>query len=85
MILLMQQEVVSVGWLSYPEFWDALALGNALPGPIAKMSLCVRFKRAGLPDTLAGLFGTIAPSGVLMLILGCSSCSSESHQSTKSY
>jgi len=70
MIPLMQQEVVSAGWLSREDFVDALALGNALPGPIAcKMSLYVGFKQAGLIGALVGLSGTIAPSGVLMLIL----------------
>ncbi len=70
MIPLMQQEVINAGWLSEQDFVDALALGNALPGPIAtKMSLYVGFKQAGLAGALAGLLGTIGPSGVLMLIL----------------
>jgi chromate transporter len=70
MIPLMQQEVVSAGWLSHQDFVDALALGNALPGPIAtKMSLYVGFKQAGLPGALSGLMGTVAPSGILMLVL----------------
>lgn len=70
MIPLMQQEVVNAGWLTSQDFVDALALGNALPGPIAtKMSLYVGFKLAGIPGALAGLLGTIGPSGVLMLIL----------------
>ncbi len=70
MIPLMQQEVLAQNWLTAEEFIDALALGNALPGPIAtKMSIYVGYKQAGLPGALAGVSGTIAPSGVLMLIL----------------
>ena len=70
MIPLMQQEVVSAGWLSSQDFVDALALGNAMPGPIAtKMSLYVGFEQAGIAGALAGVLGTIAPSGVLMLVL----------------
>lgn len=70
MIPLMQQQVVNAGWLTSQDFVDALALGNALPGPIAtKMSLYVGFKLAGIPGALAGLLGTVGPSGVLMLIL----------------
>ncbi len=70
MIPLMQQEVLGQNWLTSEEFVDALALGNALPGPIAtKMSVYVGYKQAGLPGALAGVSGTIAPSGVLMLIL----------------
>jgi len=70
MIPLMQQEVLARNWLTSEEFIDALALGNALPGPIAtKMSIYVGYKQAGLPGALAGVSGTIAPSGALMLIL----------------
>ncbi len=70
MIPLMQRETVNMGWLSHQDFVDALALGNALPGPIAtKMSLYIGYKLAGIPGALAGLLGTIGPSGVLMLIL----------------
>ena len=70
MIPLMQQEVLAQNWLTAEEFIDALALGNALPGPIAtKMSIYVGYRQAGLLGALAGVSGTIAPSGVLMLIL----------------
>jgi len=70
MIPLMQEEVLAQNWLTSEEFIDALALGNALPGPIAtKMSIYVGYKQAGLLGALAGVSGIIAPSGVLMLIL----------------
>ena len=70
MIPLMQQEVLAQGWLTPEGFIDALALGNALPGPIAtKMSVYVGNVQAGLPGAVAAVSGTIAPSGVLMLVL----------------
>jgi len=70
MIPLMQQEVLAQGWLTPEGFIDALALGNALPGPIAtKMSIYVGYEQAGIPGAIAAVSGTIAPSGVLMLIL----------------
>jgi chromate transporter len=70
MIPLMQQEVLAQKWLSAEEFLEALALGNALPGPIAtKMSLYVGYKEAGTLGALAGMAGIIAPSGVLMLVV----------------
>jgi chromate transporter len=70
MIPLMQQEVLAQKWLSAEEFLEALALGNALPGPIAtKMSLYVGYKQAGTLGALAGMAGMIAPSGALMLFL----------------
>src|SRR3990172_3871450 len=47
-----------------------LALGSALPGPIAtKMSIYVGYEQAGILGAIAAVSGTIAPSGVLMLIL----------------
>jgi chromate transporter len=70
MIPLMQQEVLAQGWLTPEGFIDALALGNALPGPIAtKMSIYVGYEQAGILGAIAAVSGTIAPSGVLMLIL----------------
>ena len=70
MIPLMQQEVLAQGWLTPEGFIDALALGNALPGPIAtKMSIYVGYEQAGILGAVAAVSGTIAPSGVLMLIL----------------
>ncbi len=70
MIPLMQQEVLAQGWLAPEGFIDALALGNALPGPIAtKMSIYVGYEQAGILGAIAAVSGTIAPSGVLMLIL----------------
>jgi len=70
MIPLMQEEVLGQKWLTPEGFVDALAVGNSLPGPIAtKMSIYVGYQQAGLPGALAGVTGTIAPSGVLMLVL----------------
>ena len=70
MIPLMQQEVLAQGWLTPEGFIDALALGNALPGPIAtKMSIYVGWEQAGFLGALAAVSGTIAVSGVLMIIL----------------
>jgi chromate transporter len=70
MIPLMQQEVLAQKWLSTEEFLEALALGNALPGPIAtKTSLYVGYEEAGTLGALAGMAGIIAPSGALTLIV----------------
>jgi chromate transporter len=69
MIPLMEQEVVqSQQWMSIPEFTDVLALGNALPGPIAtKMALAVGYKIDGMAGGLVALFGLLLPSSILML------------------
>lgn len=72
MIPLVQREVVDVfGWMSESDFVDTLAMGNALPGPIAtKMAWYVGYKVAGIVGALAALLGTIWPSTVLMTIVG---------------
>ena len=71
MIPLIQEEVVEVhGWMSIEEFTDALAMGYALPGPIAtKMAGYVGYKIANLPGLLAALLGTVLPSLLMMMAL----------------
>ena len=70
MIPLMQREVQHGGWLTEPEFLDALALGNSLPGPIAlKMAVFVGWKAGGMLGVLAALVGVSGPSIVLMAAL----------------
>jgi len=71
MIPLIQEEAVDRHhWLTMEEFVDALAMGNALPGPIAtKMSAYIGYKIAGLPGAVAGVTGMVLPSFILMLVL----------------
>ncbi|HEY2981317.1 MAG TPA: chromate transporter [Anaerolineales bacterium] len=67
---LMQRETVAAGWVTPQEFADALALGNALPGPIApQVSAFIGYKLAGLPGAIAGVTGTVLPTTILMLIM----------------
>jgi chromate transporter len=67
---LMQREAVDAGWVTPQEFADALAVGNALPGPIApQVSAFIGYKLAGLPGAVAGVTGTVLPTTVLMLIM----------------
>jgi chromate transporter len=67
---LMQREVVAAGWATPEEFADALALGNALPGPIApQVSAYVGYKLAGLTGAISAVSGTILPTTLLMLVM----------------
>ena len=68
-IPLVQHEVVEVhGWLSEAEFSEVLAVGNALPGPIAtKMASQIGFSQAGVLGAIVALVATIAPSLLLMI------------------
>ncbi len=68
MLPLIQAEVVGKNWLNDAEFVDALAMGNALPGPIAtKMSGYTGYKIAGWPGAIAATSGMAFPSMLLML------------------
>jgi chromate transporter len=70
-IPLIQQEVVETfNWLSMPEFTDALALGNSLPGPITtKMAALIGYKVGGIVGALVALAGLILPSAIAIIIL----------------
>jgi chromate transporter len=71
MIPLMEQECVQhASWLSSEEFIEVIAMGNALPGPIAvKMAAMVGWKVGGPLGCLAAVVGVSAPAIVLMLLL----------------
>jgi chromate transporter len=57
-------------WVTSAEFADAVAVGNALPGPIApQVSAYVGYKLAGTPGAIAAATGTVVPTTVLMLIM----------------
>jgi chromate transporter len=67
---LMQRETVAAGWVTSEQFADALAVGNALPGPIApQVSAFVGYKLAGFPGALSAVTGTILPTTALMLVM----------------
>ena len=57
-------------WITPEEFADAVALGNAIPGPIApQVSAYVGYKLAGVPGAVSAAVGTVIPTTLLMLIL----------------
>lgn len=61
---------IQVPWLSPEEFADAVAVGNALPGPIApQVSAYVGYKLAGVPGAIAAAAGTVLPTTILMLLM----------------
>ncbi len=70
-IPLVENEVVHrYEWLSVQEFSEVLALGNALPGPIAtKMAGYIGYEQAGILGAVVGVFATVAPSLILMIAL----------------
>jgi chromate transporter len=69
-LALMQREATAAGWVTPAEFADAVAVGNALPGPIApQVSAYVGYKLAGVPGAIAAATGTVVPTTVLMLVM----------------
>jgi chromate transporter len=68
---LMQRETVQAGWVTPEQFADALAIGNALPGPIAiKVPAYIGYKIAGWGGTVAGVAGSsVIPALVMMLVV----------------
>lgn len=70
-IPLVHKEVVErYKWLSTDEFSDILALGNALPGPIAtKMAGYIGYRIGGFLGMVTALLATIMPSVTLMILL----------------
>ncbi|KKI90815.1 transporter [Bacillus sp. SA1-12] len=70
-IPLIENEVVDrYGWMSVNEFSEVLALGNALPGPIAtKMAGYIGYEQGGILGGFIGIFATVAPSLILMILL----------------
>jgi chromate transporter len=69
-LALMQRETTAAGWVTPQEFADAVAVGNALPGPIApQVSAYVGYKLAGVPGAVAAAAGTVLPTTLLMLVM----------------
>jgi chromate transporter len=69
-LALMQREVTTVGWATSEQFADAVAVGNALPGPIApQVSAFIGYKLAGVPGAVAAVAGTVLPTTILMLLM----------------
>ena len=70
-IPLVEQEVVqNYGWMDSREFAEVLALGNALPGPIAtKMAGFIGYEVGGLGGSIVAVAAIVLPSLMLMIFL----------------
>ncbi|MDF2959375.1 MAG: chromate transporter [Paenibacillus sp.] len=70
-IPLIQNEVVDrYGWYSVEQFAELLAVGNALPGPIAtKMAGFIGYEQGGIAGAALALFATVAPSLLALIFL----------------
>jgi chromate transporter len=69
-LALMQRETTAVGWVNPEEFANAVAFGNALPGPIApQVSAYVGYKIGGVWGAISAAIGTVVPTTLLMLVM----------------
>ncbi|MEQ6390895.1 chromate transporter [Bacillaceae bacterium S4-13-58] len=70
-IPLVENEVVNrYSWMTVGEFSEMLALANSLPGPIAtKMAGYIGYMQGGVLGSVIGIFATVAPSLILMIVL----------------
>ena len=70
-IPLIEIEVVQrYEFMTRQEFGEVLAMGNALPGPIAtKMAGYIGFEVAGVAGSLVALAATVVPTLIAMIVL----------------
>ncbi len=66
---LYEHEAVDVHqWVTTEEFGQALAFGNALPGPIAtKLTMYIGYKVAGWPGAFVSLLAVTLPVGLALI------------------
>ncbi|MBU5195311.1 chromate transporter, partial [Vibrio cholerae] len=70
-IPLVKKEVVDkYKWMTDDEFSDVLALGNALPGPIAtKMAGYIGWQVKGVFGMINAIIASVVPTILLMIVL----------------
>ncbi|WP_322907641.1 chromate transporter [Paenibacillus campi] len=70
MPLFRYEAVTRYRWISDDEFGEILALGNALPGPIAtKMAAYLGYRSKGVPGAIVAILAHILPSSIAMIVL----------------
>lgn len=71
-IPLIQAEAVDhYQWMTNAEFTDALAVANALPGPIAtKIATYIGYQVASWPGVFVALAATVVPTVIILIFLG---------------
>ena len=70
MIPLIQDEVLSYGWMGLEEIINFIAICESTPGPIAiNMATFVGFSKAGVLGALCASLGVVLPSFVIILLI----------------
>jgi chromate transporter len=58
------------GWLTSQQLLDAIALGQATPGPVTKSSTIIGYLTAGMPGALVATLAMFVPSFLFAMLLG---------------
>jgi chromate transporter len=70
MIPLIQQEVVSKGWISLPLLTDFIGISESTPGPFAvNIATFIGETSAGFPGALFTTVGVVLPSFIIILVI----------------
>lgn len=71
MLPLIEREIVdNKKWIGGDDFLDVLAVAQSLPGPIAvNTAVFVGYRTRGILGSIVGLFGTVMPSFLCMIII----------------
>ena len=67
--LLRSDLVIDLGWISERQLLDAIAVGQATPGPLLSTAGYLGFLLAGVPGALAAAIGIFLPAFVLVALL----------------
>lgn len=70
MLLMIQKEVTSRGWISDEEFPDLIALSQAAPGLLAvNISIFTGYKLRGIPGAAIATIGSCLPPFLIILLI----------------
>lgn len=70
MILLIQKEVTSRGWISDEDFPDLIALSQAAPGLLAvNISIFSGYRMRGIPGAVVATLGSCMPPFLIILLI----------------
>lgn len=69
-IPLLQEEVLTRGWLTLAEFTDMIAVSESTPGPIgANVATYVGYSQHGILGSVVATMGLVTPSVIIIIII----------------
>jgi chromate transporter len=69
-IPLLQEEVLTRGWLTLAEFTDMIAVSESTPGPIgANVATYVGYSQYGILGSVVATIGLVSPSVIIIILI----------------